>query len=173
MSDDLLKQKRDAFDRNGGKRPSPVLFQMFAVSDNILLQSVSPKLTKLREAIVTRLKGLRDAGGEEMRSFEFTLPGWPPLFVKQSDYILVEASTQHFFHLLAIGDKSAPQIPKVIDAFHSEEGYCFMAMERIAAHAEQLPYFRGEGRRVRCLCREAASKPNAFGPSLIFRNDFI
>ena len=90
------------------------------------------ELTKLeREAIVTHLKGLGDAGGEEMRSFEFTLPGRPPLFVKQSGDILVEASTQNFFHL-AIGDKSAPQIPKVFDAF-SSEGYCFMVMEKVAA----------------------------------------
>ena len=104
-----------------------------AVSDNIPLQSMTQELTKLEhEAIVAHLKGLGDAGGEETRSFEFTLPGRPPLFVKQSGDILVEASTQHFFHLLAIGDKSAPQIPKVFDAF-SEEGYCFIVMEKIAA----------------------------------------
>ena len=92
------------------------------------------ELTKLElEAIVAHLKGMGDAGGEEMRSFEFTLPDRSPLFVKQSDDILVEAGTQNFFHLLSIKDKSAPRIPKVFDAFSSEEGYCFMVMEKIAA----------------------------------------
>ena len=87
-----------------------------------------------REAIVAHIMGLEDVGGEEMRrSFEVTLPGRPPLFVKQSDDILVEASTQTFFHLLAKDDKSAPRIPKVFDAFSSDEGYCFMVMEKIVA----------------------------------------
>ena len=91
------------------------------------------ELTKLeREAIVTHLKGLGDAKEEEMRSFELTLPDKPPLFVKRSDDILVEASTQNFFYLLAKKDKSAPQISKAFDAFSSEEGYCFMVMEKIA-----------------------------------------
>jgi len=68
-----------------------------------------------------------------MRSFGFSLPGRPPLFIKQSDDILNEASTQHFFHLLANSDESAPRVPKVFDAFYSEEGYCLMVMEKIAA----------------------------------------
>ena len=68
-----------------------------------------------------------------MRSFELTLLDRPPSFVKQSDDILVEASAQNFFYLLAKKDKLAPQIPKVFDAFSSEEGYCFMVMEKIAA----------------------------------------
>ena len=87
-----------------------------------------------REAIVAHIMGLEDVGGEEMqRSFEVTLPGRPPLFVKQSDDILVEASTQTFFYLLAKEDKSAPRIPKVFDAFSSDEGYRFMVMEKIVA----------------------------------------
>lgn len=93
------------------------------------------ELTELeREVIVTHLKGLSDAGGlgEELRSFELSLPGRPPLFVKQSSDVLVEATTQNFFHLLAINDESAPQIPKVFDAF-SKGGYRFMVMEKIAA----------------------------------------
>ena len=95
---------------------------------------MSHELTELeREAIATHRKGLGNATGEELRSFEFSLPGRPPLFVKQSYEILVEASTQNFFHLLAVNDKSAPQIPKVFDAFRSKEGYCFMVMEKIAA----------------------------------------
>jgi len=91
---------------------------VFAVSDDSPLQFVLDKLTlRERGAIVTHINGLGDAGGggEEMRSFEFTLPGRP--FVKQSDDILVEASTQNFFYHLAIGDESAPQVPKVFDAF--------------------------------------------------------
>jgi len=116
--------------------PCPLRSSRFlsAVSDNIPLQSLPHELTELeREAIVTHLKGLRGATQEELRSFEFSLPGRPPLFVKQSYDILVEASTQNFFHLLAINDKSAPQIPKVFDAFCSKEGYCFMVMEKVAA----------------------------------------
>ena len=87
-----------------------------------------------REVIVAHIKGLalRDAVGEEMRLFEVNLPGRPPLFVKHSADILVEASTQNFFHLLAKDDKSAPRIPKVFDAF-SSEGYRFMVMEKIEA----------------------------------------
>ena len=42
-----------------------------------------------REAIVAHINGLGDAGVEEMRSFEVTLPGRPSLFVKQSYDILV------------------------------------------------------------------------------------
>lgn len=93
------------------------------------------ELTTLeRETIVTHLTGLRDTGEPgEMRSFEFNLPGRPPLFIKHSDDILVEASTQHFFHLLANNDESAPRVPKVFDAFSSGEGYCLMVMEKIAA----------------------------------------
>ena len=93
------------------------------------------ELTTLeRETIVTHLKGLRDTGEPgEMRSFEFNLPGRPPLFIKHSDDILVEASTQHFFHLLANSDESAPRVPKVFDAFSSGDGYCLMVMEKIAA----------------------------------------
>ena len=98
------------------------------------LQSIPHELAKPeREAIVAHMMGLEDVGGEEMRSFEVTLPGRPPLFVKQSDDILAEASTQNFFYLLAKDDKSAPRIPKVFDAFSSDEGYCFMVMEKIVA----------------------------------------
>ena len=68
-----------------------------------------------------------------MRSFEFILPGRPLLFVKHSDDILAEASTQHFFYLLADGKESAPRVPKVFDAFTSEEGHDLMVMEKIAA----------------------------------------
>ncbi|KZP19526.1 hypothetical protein FIBSPDRAFT_862667 [Athelia psychrophila] len=96
--------------------------------------SVPHELTKLeREAIVTHLKGLVDAGEEEMRSFDFSLPGRPPLFIKHSGDILAEASTQHFFHLLANSNESAPRVPKVFDAFSSDEGYRLMVMEKIAA----------------------------------------
>jgi len=68
-----------------------------------------------------------------MRSFDFNLPGRPPLFIKHSDDILDEASTQHFFYLLANSDESSPRVPRVFDAFYSEEGYCLMATEKIAA----------------------------------------
>jgi hypothetical protein len=54
------------------------------------------------------------------------------LFIKQSDDILFEASTQHFFYLCAIADGSAPRIPKIFDAFSSAEGV-FMVMEKIEA----------------------------------------
>ena len=81
-------------------------------------QSVPLELTTPEhEAIVTHLKSLEDTGEEAMRSFDFSLPGRPPLFIKQSDDILNEASTQHFFYLLANSDESAPRVPKVFDAF--------------------------------------------------------
>ena len=53
-----------------------------------------------REAIVAHIKGLGDAEGEEMRSFEVILPERPPLFVKQSDDILVKASTRTSYTFL-------------------------------------------------------------------------
>ncbi|KIK22950.1 hypothetical protein PISMIDRAFT_11219 [Pisolithus microcarpus 441] len=61
--------------------------------------------------------------------FDIDLEGKPALFVKYGSDILVEASTQSFFHALA-QDESAPGIPKVYDAF-CEEGYCFSVMEKI------------------------------------------
>ena len=67
-----------------------------------------------------------------MRTFEFSLPGRPPLFIKQGVDMLVEASTQHFFHLLTTRDESAPRVPKVIDAFHSRKG-SLLIMEKMAA----------------------------------------
>ncbi|KDQ11386.1 hypothetical protein BOTBODRAFT_57504 [Botryobasidium botryosum FD-172 SS1] len=96
--------------------------------------SVPHELTDLEcVAIVTHFKGLANAGEEAMRSFDFSLPGRPPLFVKHSDDIVAKASTQHFFYLLASGNESAPRIPKVFSAFSSEEGYDLMVMEKIAA----------------------------------------
>ncbi|KAI6135451.1 hypothetical protein EDD17DRAFT_1511658 [Pisolithus thermaeus] len=81
------------------------------------MRQVKVELTTLkREAVVTHLNGLVDAGEESMRS----------------DDILSEASTQHFFHLLANSDKSASRVPKVFDAFSSHKGYCLMVMEKIA-----------------------------------------
>lgn len=66
------------------------------------------------------------------RSFLLCRAGPEPLIIKQSDDILNEASTQHFFHLLANNDKSASRVPKVFDAFSSDKGYCLMVMEKIA-----------------------------------------
>ncbi|KAI6118479.1 hypothetical protein EDD16DRAFT_982358 [Pisolithus croceorrhizus] len=66
------------------------------------------------------------------RSFLLCRAGPEPLIIKQSDDILSEASTQHFFHLLANSDKSASRVPKVFDAFSSHKGYCLMVMEKIA-----------------------------------------
>ena len=108
---------------------------MSRVPENIHLQFVVPdELTpSKREAIVAHLKGLGDTGGEETRSFDFSLLGRPPLFVKQSDEVLVEGSTQTFFYLLSIRDKSGPRVPKVFAAFSSDDGYSFMVMEKIAA----------------------------------------
>lgn len=92
------------------------------------------ELTKLeREAIVTHFKRLKTTDPANMRFFDFHLPGRCPLFIKHSDDILAEASTQHFFYCLANGNESAPRIPRVFDAFSSEEGYCLMVMEKIAA----------------------------------------
>ncbi|CAA7262421.1 unnamed protein product [Cyclocybe aegerita] len=56
----------------------------------------------------------------------------PPLFIKRSNDILFEASTQHFFYLRTIVDRSAPQVPKVLDVFPSAKGN-FMVMEKIDA----------------------------------------
>jgi hypothetical protein len=95
---------------------------------------VPHELTKLeREAIVTHFKGLWNNDPANMQFFEFNLPGRCKLFIKYSDDILAEASTQHFFHCLANGNESAPRIPRVFDAFCSEEGHCLMAMEKIVA----------------------------------------
>lgn len=69
---------------------------------------------------------------EKTRSFEFSLEGRPPLFVKRTDDVLFEASTQHFFYLRTIADRSAPRVPKVFDAFSSARG-AFMVMEKIDA----------------------------------------
>ena len=88
-----------------------------------------------REAILTHLKGLpaRDTREGAIRLCEFSLPGRSPLFIKQgSDDILVEANTQHFFHLIADSDESAPRIPKIFDAFF-EEGLYVVVMEKIEA----------------------------------------
>ncbi|KAJ3477655.1 hypothetical protein NLJ89_g12403 [Agrocybe chaxingu] len=41
-----------------------------------------------REAILAHLHSLKDAGEEAMRSFDLSLPGRPPLFVKRSDDIV-------------------------------------------------------------------------------------
>ena len=54
------------------------------------------------------------------------------MFIKQGVDMLVEASTQHFFHLLTTRDESAPRVPKVIDAFHSRKG-SLLIMEKMAA----------------------------------------
>ncbi|KAF9075062.1 hypothetical protein BDP27DRAFT_1443534 [Rhodocollybia butyracea] len=88
-----------------------------------------------RDAIITHLHSLVDhhVREEDIRSFEFSLPGRPSLFIKSGPDVLVEASTQHFFYLLSNGDESAPRIPKVFDAFYSERGYCFLVMEKVAA----------------------------------------
>ena len=104
-----------------------------AVSDNIPLQSVPHELTTLeREAIVSHLEAVGKLARMEMRTFEFSLPGRPPLFIKQGSDMQVEASTQHFFHLLATSDESAPRVPKVFDAFPSRMG-SLLVMEKIAA----------------------------------------
>ncbi|KAJ3506545.1 hypothetical protein NLJ89_g6808 [Agrocybe chaxingu] len=88
------------------------------------------------KAIIAHLKSLEesDSGEEGMRCFPLNLPGRPPLFIKHCDYdILAEATTQNFFHLLAKDDASAPRIPRVLDAFSSDEGDCFAVMEKIDA----------------------------------------
>lgn len=104
-----------------------------ALSDNFPLQSVPQELTKQEhQAILIHLYKLK--GEEAMRSFEFELAGKPPLFIKQSHGILAEASTQHFLYILSNIDKSAPLVPRVIDAF-SLEGYSFMVMENLKALA--------------------------------------
>jgi hypothetical protein len=106
----------------------------FAVYDTIPVQSVPHELTtREREAVLAHLNGLSVLREEGMRSFELKVPGRPTLFVKYSDDILVEAGTQHFFYLRADGDESAPRIPKVLDAFSSEESDCVMVMEKIEA----------------------------------------
>ncbi|CAA7261046.1 unnamed protein product [Cyclocybe aegerita] len=92
--------------------------------------------TDEHKAIVTHLKSLEesDCGEEGMRCFPLSLPGRPPLFIKHSYYdILAEANTQNFFYLLAKDDASAPRIPRVLDAFSSDEGDCFVVMEKIDA----------------------------------------
>lgn len=94
------------------------------------------ELTTLeREAIAAHIRSLLDAKAapEDMRTFEFNLPGRPPLFVKQAHDILLEASTQHFFYLLSIEDESAPRIPRVFDAFLSTDHWSFMVTEKIDA----------------------------------------
>jgi hypothetical protein len=102
------------------------------VSDNIHLQSVPHELSQdERDAIVAYVKSLgTNVDPEEIRSFEFSLEGRPPLFVKGTDDILFEASTQHFFYLRTLVDRPAPQVPRVFDAFSSRMGD-FMVMEKI------------------------------------------
>jgi hypothetical protein len=98
------------------------------VSDDISLQIVPKELTQLERD--NQFKDLPKVG--ETRSFDICLLGKPPLFIKHGGDVLAEASTQSFFHALAQGDKSAPRIPKVFDAF-CQEGYCFLVMEKIEA----------------------------------------
>ena len=104
-----------------------------AVSDNIPLQSVPHELTQdERDAILSYLNSLGAVRGEKKRSFGLSLRSRPPLFIKRSDDILFEASTQHFFYLRAIVDGSAPRIPKIFNAFSSVNGD-FLVMENIDA----------------------------------------
>jgi hypothetical protein len=89
-----------------------------------------------RDAIVAYVKSLgTNVDPEEIRSFEFSLERRPPLFVKGTDDILFEASTQHFFYLRTLVDRPAPQVPQVpqvFNAFSSRMG-AFMVMEKIDA----------------------------------------
>jgi hypothetical protein len=96
------------------------------------LQTVPKELTlSERNSIVSHFKDLSEAEeGLETRAFDFHLPGKPPLFIKQGDDVLNEASTQYFFYALAQGNTSAPLIPKVFDAFF-QEGDFFFVMEKI------------------------------------------
>ncbi|KAJ3530289.1 hypothetical protein NMY22_g8637 [Coprinellus aureogranulatus] len=97
---------------------------------------VPHELTELeRDAVVAHLKCLRESGvrSQDLRTFECSLPGKPPLFVKQAPDVLAEASTQHFFHVLSNADKTAPGVPKVFDAFVSQDGAAFMVMEKVEA----------------------------------------
>ena len=55
------------------------------------------------------------------------------MFIKHDEDVLSEAYTQHFFYGLAASNESAPRVPRVIDAFDSDDGYCLMVMERIEA----------------------------------------
>ena len=109
---------------------SPPYFSfLFTVSDDISLQTVPKELTQTeRDIIVSRFKGLREAG--ETRFFDFYLPGKPRLFIKHGDDVLAEARTQSFF------------CAKVFDAF-CQQGYCFFVME----NPESLQHSRNGGRR--------------------------
>ncbi|KAH8831044.1 hypothetical protein DL96DRAFT_1695021 [Flagelloscypha sp. PMI_526] len=94
--------------------------------DNLLV----PHDLNLEEktAILNHVNNSRGVRGERMRFLEFSLPGRPPLFIKYCEDTQSEASTQHFFHLLASGDESAPRVPKVIDVFSS-----LIVMEKVDA----------------------------------------
>jgi hypothetical protein len=110
LSPKLLTQKRDLF---------------FVAPDIIALQSVPHELNASdRKAILAHVEGLQESEEDPSKWMysEYTLPGRPTLFVKVCHDNLAQAATQDFFYRCALGDESAPRIPKVIDAFSSQSG---------------------------------------------------
>ena len=94
-----------------------VLFS--TVSNNIPLQVVPHDLSESdRLQIVACVKDF-DREREELRGFRHTLSDGLEVFVKLGNNNLPEAITQDFFYRCSISDDSAPQIPKVLDVFHS------------------------------------------------------
>ncbi|GJJ09761.1 hypothetical protein Clacol_003985 [Clathrus columnatus] len=94
------------------------------------LLTIPNELTQTeRERIVEYFKNMSGYERCHTNHFDINLEGRPTFFVKYGLDVMAEASTQSFFYALAQKDESAPQIPRVYDAF--QDGYGFFVMEKI------------------------------------------
>lgn len=149
-----------------------VSFFLSTVPDDISLQTVPKELTQPeRNIIVSHFKGLLKAGGDPF--LRFSSAGEAPLVYQawrrcsgRGQYSILLLRSRPGQHIGSSYSQSFRRLlPRRILLLRYGEDR--------SAYPENLQHSRNGGRRKRCLCRQVASRPDAFGPWFSVWKDFV